>query len=48
MPLTIRALGYPAPWDWIVTNIKRAKDYLLENTILGIPALFQTESIHGF
>ncbi|KAL2010358.1 hypothetical protein VTN00DRAFT_6165 [Thermoascus crustaceus] len=41
-------VGYPVPWDWIATNVKRAQDYLLENTTLGIPALVQTEGIHGF
>ncbi|KAL4980160.1 glycoside hydrolase superfamily [Aspergillus desertorum] len=40
--------GYPVPWDWIATNVKRAQDYLLENTTLGIPAFVQTEGIHGF
>ncbi|KAL4768340.1 glycoside hydrolase superfamily [Aspergillus nidulans var. acristatus] len=41
-------VGYPVPWDWIATNVKRAQDYLLENTTLGIPAFVQTEAIHGF
>ncbi|KAL4807743.1 glycoside hydrolase superfamily [Aspergillus unguis] len=41
-------VGYPVPWDWIATNVKRGQDYLLENTTLGIPAFVQTESIHGF
>ncbi|KAL2820541.1 glycoside hydrolase superfamily [Aspergillus cavernicola] len=41
-------VGYPVPWDWIATNVKRGQDYLLENTTLGIPALVQTEGIHGF
>ncbi|KAL4788112.1 glycoside hydrolase superfamily [Aspergillus varians] len=41
-------VGYPVPWDWISTNVKRAQDYLLENTTLGIPAFVQTEAIHGF
>ncbi|CEL09863.1 Putative Beta-glucosidase-related glycosidase [Aspergillus calidoustus] len=41
-------VGYPVPWDWIATNVKRAQDYLLENTTLGIPAFVQTEGIHGF
>ncbi|OJJ41465.1 hypothetical protein ASPWEDRAFT_23552 [Aspergillus wentii DTO 134E9] len=41
-------VGYPVSWDWIATNVKKAQDYLLENTKLGIPALVQTESIHGF
>ncbi|PKY07273.1 glycoside hydrolase [Aspergillus campestris IBT 28561] len=41
-------VGYPVPWDWIATNVKRAQDYLIHNTTLGIPALVQTEGIHGF
>lgn len=36
-------VGYPVAWDWIADNIKRAQDYLLQNTTLGIPALTQTE-----
>lgn len=36
-------VGYPVPWDWISTNVKRAQDYLLQNTTLGIPAIVQTE-----
>lgn len=36
-------VGYPVPWDWIATNVKRAQDYLVHNTTLGIPALVQTE-----
>lgn len=38
----------PIPWDWLTTNIKRAQDYLMNNTRLGIPAIVQTEGIHGF
>ncbi|KAI9727060.1 MAG: hypothetical protein M1834_008528 [Cirrosporium novae-zelandiae] len=34
--------------DYLIENIKRAQDYLLYNTTLGIPALVQTEGIHGF
>ncbi|KAJ5099854.1 hypothetical protein N7532_006855 [Penicillium argentinense] len=41
-------VGYPVAWDWIADNIKRAQDYLLQNTTLGIPAIVQTEGIHGF
>ncbi|KAJ5586416.1 hypothetical protein N7450_006203 [Penicillium hetheringtonii] len=41
-------VGYPVAWDWIADNIKRAQDYLVHNTTLGIPALVQTEGIHGF
>ncbi|KAJ5177051.1 uncharacterized protein N7482_002928 [Penicillium canariense] len=46
--LTIFLVGYPVAWDWIADNIKRAQDYLLQNTTLGIPALVQSEGIHGF
>lgn len=38
-------VGYPVAWDWIADNIKRAQDYLVHNTTLGIPALVQTEGI---
>ncbi|KAM0120872.1 hypothetical protein ACP6JC_002466 [Aspergillus fumigatus] len=38
-------VGYPVPWDWIATNVKRAQDYLMQNTTLGIPALVQTEGM---
>ncbi|OQE21531.1 hypothetical protein PENFLA_c014G06500 [Penicillium flavigenum] len=41
-------VGYPVSWDWISDNIKKAQDYLIHNTTLGIPALVQTEGIHGF
>ncbi|CAG8920339.1 unnamed protein product [Penicillium salamii] len=41
-------VGYPVAWDWIADNIKRGQDYLLQNTTLGIPAIVQTEGIHGF
>ena len=41
-------VGYPVPQQWIAENIKRAQDYLMKNTTLGIPALTQTEGIHGF
>ncbi|KAL1962591.1 hypothetical protein VTN77DRAFT_9384 [Rasamsonia byssochlamydoides] len=41
-------VGYPISWEWLTTNIQRGQNYLLENTTLGIPALVQTEGIHGF
>ncbi|KAF2493287.1 glycoside hydrolase [Lophium mytilinum] len=41
-------VGYPVPQQWIAQGVKRAQDYLLQNTTLGIPALVQTEGIHGF
>ncbi|KAJ5482586.1 hypothetical protein N7475_001398 [Penicillium sp. IBT 31633x] len=41
-------VGYPVAWDWISENIKKAQDYLVHNTTLGIPAIVQSEGIHGF
>ncbi|KAF2122413.1 glycoside hydrolase superfamily [Lophiotrema nucula] len=41
-------VGYPVPQSWISEGVKRAQDYLMQNTTLGIPALVQTEGIHGF
>jgi beta-glucosidase len=40
-------VGYAMPPEWISGGIKRAQDYLVHNTTLGIPALVQTEGIHG-
>ncbi|PSS35547.1 hypothetical protein PHLCEN_2v1510 [Hermanssonia centrifuga] len=40
--------GYLAKWDKIVFAITVGQKYLMENTTLGIPALFQTEGLHGF
>jgi beta-glucosidase len=40
-------VGYAMPPEWISEGIKRAQDYLVHNTTLGIPALVQTEGIHG-
>jgi beta-glucosidase len=40
-------VGYAIPPEWISAGIKRAQDYLMHNTTLGIPALVQTEGIHG-
>ncbi|KAH7090747.1 glycoside hydrolase superfamily [Paraphoma chrysanthemicola] len=40
-------VGYAIPPEWISSGIKRAQDYLVHNTTLGIPALTQTEGIHG-
>lgn len=36
------------PWEWLLNGIKVAQDYLLQNTTLWIPALVQSEGIHGF
>ena len=41
-------VGYPVPQSWISEGVKKAQDYLIYNTTLGIPALVQTEGIHGF
>ncbi|RYF40112.1 MAG: hypothetical protein EOO38_22360, partial [Cytophagaceae bacterium] len=40
-------VGYAIPPEWISSGIKRAQEYLVYNTTLGIPALTQTEGIHG-
>lgn len=40
-------VGYAIPPEWISGGIKKAQDYLMHNTTLGIPALTQTEGIHG-
>lgn len=41
-------VGYPVDQQWIADGVKVAQDYLLHNTTLGIPALVQSEGIHGF
>ncbi|KAF1995034.1 glycoside hydrolase family 3 protein [Amniculicola lignicola CBS 123094] len=41
-------VGYPIPQSWINDGVKKAQDYLMQNTTLGIPAMVQTEGIHGF
>ncbi|KAL2860118.1 glycoside hydrolase superfamily [Aspergillus pseudodeflectus] len=41
-------VGYPSPASWIADNIKIGQDYLMNNTRLGIPAIVQSEGIHGF
>ena len=40
-------VGYPMPAEWISNGIKIGQEYLKQNTTLGIPALVQTEAIHG-
>jgi beta-glucosidase len=40
--------GYLAPWDKIAFAITVGQKYLLENTTLGIPAIFQTEGTSLF
>jgi beta-glucosidase len=41
-------VGYPVDQQWIANGIKIGQDYLMKNTTLGIPALAQSEGIHGF
>ncbi|PWW77847.1 Glycoside Hydrolase Family 3 protein [Tuber magnatum] len=41
-------VGYPVPWEWVARETERAQRYLVEETRLGIPALVQSEGIHGF
>ncbi|KIJ59755.1 glycoside hydrolase family 3 protein [Hydnomerulius pinastri MD-312] len=40
--------GYLAPWDKIVYAITIGQKYMMENTTLGIPAIIQSEGLHGF
>lgn len=44
----VKTVGYPISWEWLTTNIQIGQNYLQENTTLGIPALVQSEGIHGF
>ena len=44
-------VGYAVPQQWIADGIRKAQDYLVHNTTLGIPAfvsLFDTEIIRDF
>ena len=41
-------VGQPVDWETLAVNIERGQKWLLENTALGIPALIQTEGLHGF
>ncbi|CAK5266567.1 unnamed protein product [Mycena citricolor] len=40
--------GYLTPWDKLVYAINVGQKYMMENTTLGIPAMFQSEGLHGF
>ncbi|KAI0701525.1 family 3 glycoside hydrolase [Cerioporus squamosus] len=40
--------GYLTPWDKFVYGVTVGQRYLMENTTLGIPALIQSEGLHGF
>ncbi|KAG5651217.1 hypothetical protein H0H81_009446 [Sphagnurus paluster] len=40
--------GYQVPWQKFVYAVNVGQKYLMENTTLGIPALIQSEGLHGF
>ncbi|KAH9483331.1 Beta-xylosidase [Psilocybe cubensis] len=40
--------GYLVPYDKFVFGVTVGQKYLMENTTLGIPALIQSEGLHGF
>lgn len=40
--------GYEMPWEKYAFAIETGQRYLMENTTLGIPALFESEGLHGF
>ncbi|KAF8075741.1 glycoside hydrolase superfamily [Lyophyllum atratum] len=40
--------GYLVPYEKFVFAVNVGQKYLLENTTLGIPALIQSEGLHGF
>jgi len=40
--------GYLTPWNKFVFGVEVGQRYLMENTTLGIPAMFQSEGLHGF
>jgi beta-glucosidase len=40
-------VGHDMLWGFLSNGIRAAQDYLVHNTTLGIPALVQTEGIHG-
>ncbi|TBU22737.1 glycoside hydrolase [Dichomitus squalens] len=40
--------GYLTPWDKFVFGVTVGQKYLMENTTLGIPAIIQSEGLHGF
>ncbi|KAL2022509.1 hypothetical protein VTK56DRAFT_5116 [Thermocarpiscus australiensis] len=41
-------VGVAVPNEWIYENIKKAQEYIQNDTYLGIPAFVQTEGLHGF
>ncbi|KAJ4467499.1 glycoside hydrolase superfamily [Lentinula edodes] len=40
--------GYAMPYEKFVFALNVGQKYLMENTTLGIPAMFQSEGLHGF
>lgn len=40
--------GYSATYEKFVYAVTVGQKYLMENTTLGIPAMFQSEGLHGF
>ncbi|TFY76921.1 hypothetical protein EWM64_g7092 [Hericium alpestre] len=40
--------GYLVPWDKFVYGVNIGQRCLMDNTTLGIPAMFQSEGLHGF
>lgn len=40
--------GYSTPWEKFAFGVRVGQEYLLLNTTLGIPALIQSEALHGF
>ncbi|KAI0033860.1 glycoside hydrolase family 3 protein [Vararia minispora EC-137] len=40
--------GYLMPWEKLVYSFEIGQRYMMENTTLGIPAMFQSEGLHGF
>ncbi|KZO97094.1 glycoside hydrolase family 3 protein [Calocera viscosa TUFC12733] len=40
--------GYAMPYEKSIFAVTVGQQYLMENTTLGIPALIQSESLHGF
>jgi beta-glucosidase len=40
--------GYLTPWSKLAYAIEVGQRYMLENTTLGIPALIESEGLHGF
>jgi beta-glucosidase len=41
-------VGHPVPQQWVTEGVRKAQEYLMENTTFGIPAFVQSEGIHGF